>query len=60
MGHIYDVHTSDGRVHQVETNNHHSDHSEATFGKHLLDVLKGAAGGFIGGSLQRFVYRGRR
>jgi hypothetical protein len=60
MSHIYDVQTSDGRSHQVATQHHHDDHDDASFKRHLLDVLKGSASGVIGGSVVHFLYRGRR
>lgn len=60
MSHFYEVHTSDGNVHEVTTPHHHDDHPPETFVKHLIDVIKGAAGGFLGGSITRYVYRGRR
>ena len=61
MSHIYEVHTSDGRSHQVETPHHHDAHDDKTFAAHLLDVLKGATSSVIGNVVvQRFIYRGRR
>lgn len=60
MSHVYEVHTSDGDVHSVTTPNHHDDHHPDTFAKHLLDVIKGAAGGFLSATVTRYVYRGRR
>lgn len=60
MAHVYEVHTSDGGVHHVETNHHHEQHDERTFASHLLDVVKGAAGGFLSATIVRYTYRGRR
>ncbi|WP_263588662.1 hypothetical protein [Sphingopyxis sp. GC21] len=60
MSHVYEVHTSDGQVHHVETDHHHDHHDERTFVSHLFDVIKGAAGGFLSATITRYVYRGRR
>lgn len=61
MGHLYEVHTSDGRSHPVETHLHHEGHDERTFANHLLDVLKGASSSVLGNVIvHRFIYRGRR
>lgn len=61
MAHLYEVHTNDGRTHEVPTTHHHSDHDEATFKRHLLDVLKGTASGVASNIIvSRFIYRGRR
>lgn len=59
MAHLYEVSTTDG-VYNVTTDKHHDDHHPETFEKHLLDIIKGAAGGFLGATITRYVYRGRR
>ncbi len=60
MAHLYDVQTSDGRTHPVATEHHHADYEDASFKRHLLDVLKGSAGGIISGMVVQYIYRGRR
>lgn len=60
MSYLYEVHTRDGNVHEVSTPHHHDEHHEDAFVKHLLDVVKGAASGFLGASITRYVYRGHR
>lgn len=60
MAHVYEVTTSNGERYTVTTREYHGDHHETTFRQHLLDILKGAAGGVISGSIMRFAYKGRR
>lgn len=59
MAHQYEVHTNDGKSYDVSTPNHHEDHDDGAFRRHLLDVIKGAASGVIAQSVVRYVYRGR-
>ena len=43
--HVYEVKLTDGRAYRVETGVHHETVHEKHFMDHLVDVLKGAAGG---------------
>jgi hypothetical protein len=58
MAHKYEVHTDKGTF-DVTTPHHHDDHHEDTFLKHLLDVIKGAAGGVGAGMIMRYIYKGK-
>lgn len=58
--HLYEVHLDDGSVHDVRTPHHHDDHDDETFARHLLDVIKGAAGGVIGGLILRIIHKGHK
>lgn len=61
MAHLYEVHTSDGRSHDVTTPHHHDDHDHKTFSQHLLDIIKGATSSVVGGVIvNRIIYKGRR
>jgi hypothetical protein len=60
MSHVYEVKTSDGKAYDVTTPHHHQDHDAKAFLDHLLDVLKGAAGGVISGTIVHYAYKGRR
>lgn len=60
MAHLYEVQLSNGDRPTVETPNHHDDHPADAFARHLLDVLKGAAGGVISATIIRYTYKGRR
>ncbi len=50
MPHQYEARTSDGDAYTVTTSKHHDDHDDATFKKHLLDVIKSSVSGVISGS----------
>lgn len=45
MGHKYVAHGHDGRIHNVESNHHHSNYSESEFKRVLAKVIEGAASG---------------
>lgn len=61
MAHVYEVQTSDGRVHQVATPKHHSQSDEKTFKQHLLDVIKQTTAQILAGVVvHRFNYKGTR
>jgi hypothetical protein len=60
MAHAYEVHTSDGQSYDVTVQEHHDDHPNDAFKKHLLDVIKGSVSGVISASVIRFAYKGRR
>jgi hypothetical protein len=60
MSHHYEAHASDGQTYNVTTQHHHDDHEDATFKRHLLDVIKGSISGVAAGAVLRFVYRGQR
>ena len=57
MAHVYEVKHSNGRTYDVTTNRHHSEHSEDEFARHLLDIVKGAAGGVLSGYIVHFALK---
>lgn len=60
MAHLYEVHTGDGNIHHVETDNHHDNHDAPTFERHLIDIIKMMAGGVATVVVTKILYRGRR
>lgn len=59
MANVYHVTMSNGESYTVSTEEHHDDHSDASFARHLLDVIKSAISGVISGSVVRFLHKGR-
>lgn len=59
MAYVYEVKHSNGRTYDVTTNHHHEDHPEDAFTKHLLDVIKGAAGGVVSGYIIHYALKRR-
>ena len=58
---VYEVQLNDGRIFRDVTTEHsHQDHDDKTFKQHLLDVLKGGAGGVVSGFVVHFALKGRR
>jgi len=61
MANIYEVHTSDGRAHQITTPKHHTQSDEKTFKQHLLDVIKQSTAQILAGVVvNRFTFKGTR
>jgi hypothetical protein len=60
MANIYEAHLSNGKVHQVSTDSHHSSHSEQDFKKMLQRILESGAGGVVSGTVMHFVFKGRK
>lgn len=48
MANVYEAKTSAGNY-NVTTDKHHSNHDDATFKRHLLDVIKATASGVTTG-----------
>jgi hypothetical protein len=59
MAYVYDVHLSSGRVHQVTTQHHHSEHSEQEFRQIIQRILENATSQVISGSIIRIAFRNR-
>lgn len=57
MANKYEVTLSNGKVYTVTTNEHHT--TKTDFESHLLDVIKGAAGGIIAAVVSHYVFKGR-
>ncbi|MEI9990117.1 MAG: hypothetical protein WDM86_08770 [Rhizomicrobium sp.] len=64
MAHVYEVHTSHGRKHQVETNHHHGDYTETEFKKILHKIIEGSASGAASGTaaalITLYIYKGKK
>jgi hypothetical protein len=56
---VYHVTLSNGESYTVTTEEHHDDHTDTSFARHLLDVIKSAIGGVISGTVVRFMHKGR-
>lgn len=58
--HVYEVSTSDGTF-NVNTDQHHDNHSDAAFRQHLMQAILNAAANLAGGIvLHHYTYKGRR
>lgn len=61
MAYEYEVTLSTGEKYTVSTPHHHDDHHPDDFTKHLLDIIKGAAGGILSSVIvQRFIFKGKK
>jgi hypothetical protein len=60
MANVYHVKFSTGETFDVTTEKHHDDLDEASFKKHLIDVVKGSATGVISGVIVGYVLKGRK
>lgn len=48
MSYVYDVRLSNGQNYAVTTDKHHDNHDDASFQRHLLDVIVSTAGRILG------------
>lgn len=60
MVHLYSATLSDGSAYDVQTPNHHANHPEADFRRHLLDIIKSSISGVITATVVHFAYKGRK
>jgi hypothetical protein len=58
--HVYHVETSDGQTYTVTTTEHHDDHDENVFLRHLAQVISRTASQVAAGMILRYIYRGRK
>jgi hypothetical protein len=56
---LYDVTLRDGRRFEVTTPHHHDDHDDATWRRHLVDILKNTVAGLASAAIAAYVFRGR-
>lgn len=57
---VYEVHTDDGRRHEVETPHHHDDHDVKTWQDHMVDLLKNIAAGITVNRIEKIIFKGKR
>lgn len=55
----YSVTLNDGQTYTVKTPKHHTQHSEAEFEEHLLDVIKQTIANVVGGVIIKIIFKGR-
>ncbi len=60
VANLYHAKMSDGQAYNVTTDKHHDDHDEATFKRHLLDIIKSSVSGVISGTVVHFMHKGRK
>jgi hypothetical protein len=64
MANRYEAHAHNGKVYDVTTDQHHDDHSDDSFRKHLGRIVDDAIGGTAGGVatviITRFAFKGRK
>lgn len=60
MAYLYDVHFNNGQAFTVTTDQHHDQHSEDAFRRHLLDVITQATGRVVGEVIVRVIFKGRK
>jgi hypothetical protein len=60
MVHIYSARLTDGQTYDVQTPNHHENHSDTDFRRHLLDIIKSSVSGVVSGTVVHFLYKGRK
>lgn len=64
MAHEYEAHGHDGKIYDVTTSEHHSNHTDETFKQHLGRVIDGALGGTASGIatalIVRYVFKGKK
>ncbi|MEJ1967433.1 MAG: hypothetical protein WDN03_02165 [Rhizomicrobium sp.] len=64
MAHVYEVHTSHGRKHQVGDQSPHGDFTESEFKKILHKIIEGGASGAASGTaaalITLYIYKGKK
>lgn len=60
MANLYHVTLSSGETFTVTTEEHHDDHSDQSFARHLLDIIKSSIGGVISVTVVHFLHKGRK
>lgn len=56
---LYEVQLRDGQRYDVRTPQHHDDHDDPGWRKHLADILKGTVSGVTSTLITRWVFKGR-
>lgn len=60
MAHVYEVHLSNGRIHQVTMPRHHSEYSNSReFEQAVQRIVENTISQVISGSILRIVHKGR-